>query len=143
MELQNFDDHNGLINFYRRNGLEVSRDLVRDDGAVFSVGFVENGTTVAAATLSCRLGVYILDYVSVDPDHRKKGLGKKLVEQIKTYAKSCNADKIYITAKNPLFFKKIGFRDGSPKGVDMNADCVGCPEYNNGCSKQPMYIDLK
>ena len=49
---------------------------------------------------------------------------------------------VYITAKNPEFFKSQGFRKGSPEGVDMNIDCLGCPLYNNGCAKLPMVINL-
>lgn len=135
-------DHNGLCEFYRQNGLEVSDNLRRDDGAVFSVAAVENGKLVVAATLSQRFCVYILDYIAVEPDFRKKGLGEKAVKAVKEKAKELGADKLYITAKNPKFFKKISFTEGSPEGVDMNADCIGCPEFDNGCRKLPMYIDL-
>ena len=142
MQLGIIADHNSLIEFYRENGLEVSDDLIKDDGAVFSIRVAENGKTLAAATLSYRLSVYILDYVAVDPDFRNNGLGEKAVTAVKLKAKELGADRLYITAKNPGFFKKIGFVNGSPDGVDMNADCIGCPEFNNGCKKQPMYIDL-
>lgn len=136
------DDHNGLKSFYRENGLEVSDDLVRDDGAVFSIKYVENSQTISAATLSRRFEVYILDYVAVDPDHRKKGLGEMAVAKMLSKAKQLGAKKVYITSKSPVFFKKIGFLKGSPEGVDMNADCVGCPQFNNGCTKLPMYIKI-
>ena len=142
MKLEVVDNHNGLGAFYRENGLEVSDDIEKDDGAVFSIRLAENGKTLAAATLSYRLSVYILDYVAVDKQHRKNGLGERLVDEIKAKARLLSADKVYITAKSPEFFKKIGFVNGSPIGIDMNADCIGCPEFNNGCKKQPMYIDL-
>lgn len=142
MNFKVIDNHNGLKGFYRENGLEVSDDILGDDGAVFSINYVENGKTVVAATLSWRFSVYILDYVAVDPDFRNNGLGEKVVTAVKLKAKELGADRLYITAKNPGFFKKIGFVNGSPDGVDMNADCIGCPEFNNGCKRQPMYIDL-
>ncbi len=142
MLLLETNDHNSLGEFYRENGLEVSDDIFADDCAVFSIKCVENGKTIAAATLSHRFCVYILDYVATDLNHRKKGLGEKAVALIRAKAKEFGADKLYITAKNPEFFKRIGFLEGSPEGVDMNADCIGCPEFNNGCRKLPMYIDL-
>lgn len=135
-------DHNALAEFYRQNTLEVSDDILKDDGAVFSIKYDQNGKTVAAATMSFRFSVFILDYVAVDPDFRKQGLGEQAVEKIKAKAKELGAKSLYITAKSPSFFKKIGFVNGSPAGVDMNADCIGCPEFNNGCRKQPMYIEL-
>ena len=142
MKLEIVNNHNELCEFYRENGLEVSDDIEKDDGAVFSIRLTEDGQTTAAATLSHRFSVYILDYVAVDKQHRKNGLGERLVDEIKAKASLLSADKLYITAKSPEFFKKIGFVNGSPVGIDMNADCVGCPEFNNGFKKQPMYIDL-
>lgn len=135
-------DHNGLCGFYRQNGLEVSDDILADDGAVFSIKCVVDGETASAATLSRRFSVFILDYVAVEPKFRKKGLGEKAVTAVTLKAKELGADRLYITAKSPGFFNKIGFSEGSPEGVDMNADCVGCPELNNGCRKLPMYIEL-
>ncbi len=142
MNFSETGDHNGLKDFYRENGLEVSSDIVRDDGAVFSIKCVEDDKIVSAATLSRRFEVFILDYVAVDPNHRKKGLGEKAVAAAKSKAKELGAEKVFITAKNPSFFKNIGFLEGSPEGVDMNTDCVGCPQFNNGCTKLPMYIEI-
>ena len=142
MNFSSVSDHNVLAKFYRENTLEVSDDILKDDGAIFSIKYESNGKTVAAATLSFRFSVYILDYVAVESGFRKQGLGEQAVEIIKQKAKELGGDRLYITAKSPSFFKKIGFLEGSPKGVDMNADCIGCPEFNNGCKKQPMYIDL-
>lgn len=142
MELFETIDHNSLREFYQQNGLEVSDDILVDDGAVFSIKCVEGGKTILAATLSYRFKVFILDYVAVEPDYRKRGLGEKAVTAVKVKAKELGAKKLFITAKNPEFFKRIGFLEGSPDGVDMNADCLGCPEFNNGCRKLPMYIDL-
>ncbi len=135
-------DHNGLIPFYKDNGLEVSDDIVRDDGAVYSIKYIVDGTVVSAATLSHRFGVYILDYVAVDPRHRRKGFGETAVRTVTEKAKALGADKLYITARNPEFFGRLGFKEGSPQGVDMNADCIGCPQFGNGCTKLPMYIDI-
>lgn len=142
MNFSKIKDHNILKDFYRENGIEVSDDITRDDGAIFSINCVEGGKIVSAATLSYRFGVFILDYIAVDPNHRKKGLGEKAVAAVKSKAKELGAEKVFITAKNPEFFKKIGFLEGSPDGVDMNADCVGCPQFNNGCTKLPMYIEI-
>ncbi|MBO5745747.1 MAG: GNAT family N-acetyltransferase [Clostridia bacterium] len=136
-------EHNELIEFYRQNGLEVSSDIAAEDGAVYSIKSIQNGRLQAAATLSLRFGVYILDYIAVDSKFRGRNLGALALKCILEKAKGFGADKLFITARNPSFFEHFGFKEGSPDGVDMNADCVGCPEYNNGCLKKPMYIDIR
>ena len=134
---------NILIPFYRENSLEVSNDIDAEDGAAVSIALRQNGKITAAATLSYRFGVYILDYIAVDKSLRRNGVGTDILSEILNKARALGADKVYITAKSPEFFKSQGFFEGSPQGVDMNADCAGCPEYNNGCTKLPMVIDLK
>ncbi len=136
-------EHNELVGFYRDNGLEVSNDIATEDGAVYSIKLCQNGRVQAAATLSLRFGVYILDYIAVDPKFRGRNLGALALNRILGKAKEMGADKLFITARNPYFFEHFGFKEGGPEGVDMNADCVGCPEYNNGCFKKPMYIDIR
>lgn len=142
MEFSEIAEHNSLIGFYRQNGLEVSDDIAAEDGAVYSIAAEINGNTVAAATLSHRFGVYILDYIAVDESLRRTGAGTKAVLLIRQRAKALGADRLYITAKNPEFFKASGFREGSPDGVDMNADCIGCPQFEAHCVKLPMYLIL-
>ncbi len=142
MDFQITDSHNSLISFYRDNGLEVSRDLVKEDGATVSVLLQNDSKILAAATVSRRFGVYILDYIAVDNSFRKKDVGAEILGKILKEARLLGAEKVYLTAKAPEFFKSQGFSEGSPDGVDMNADCAGCPEYKNGCTKLPMVIAL-
>ena len=139
---ENVKNHNSLIEFYRENGLEVSNDIETEDGAVVSLALTEKGKVISAATLSYRFGVFILDYIAVDINLRQDGLGSKILKSILQEARQKGTEKVYITAKNTEFFKSQGFRKGSPEGVDMNIDCLGCPLYNNGCAKLPMVINL-
>lgn len=135
-------EHNSLISFYKQNGLEVSENITAQDGAVFSVAEMNENGILAAATLSQRFNIYILDYIAVDKSQRRKGLGLKALMLITERAKRLGADRLYITARNPDFFKSAGFAEGQPDGVDMNADCAGCPQLFKGCVKLPMYLNL-
>lgn len=135
-------NHNSLISFYKLNGLEVSDDIALQDGAVFSIAEKYENRVLAAATLSQRSHVYILDYIAVDKSQRRKGIGSEALRLISEKARQLGADRLYITARNPGFFKSAGFKEGAPDGVDMNADCEGCPQLFNGCVKLPMYLIL-
>jgi N-acetylglutamate synthase-like GNAT family acetyltransferase len=134
--------HNILYDFYFGNGLEVSKNIESDDGAFYSVVALNNGVIAAAATLSFRKNIFILDYIAVDSNYRKAGLGKQAIDMIVKKAKELSAQAIFITAKEPAFFKKIGFIQGSPEGVDMNEDCLGCEKYGKECVSVPMKLIL-
>lgn len=136
------EEHTLLNPFYEKNGLEVSENIVTDDGAVLSVAAQSEGNTVAAGTLSKRHGVFILDYIAVEPCFRMHGLGGEILSEILRKAGCMGAEAVYITARRPSFFKKHGFKEGSPKGIDMNEGCIGCPQYNTTCVSVPMYLKL-
>lgn len=143
MEFLPVTDHNILSEFYSENGLEVSDDIKADDGALYSIALTQNGKTLAAATLSYRNDCYILDYIAVDSLARRKGLGKKALTQIVQKASCFGATAIYLSARTPLFFRNFGFKEGSPKDFDLNADCIGCPKLNTECNPISMVLNLK
>ena len=73
---------------------------------------------------------------------RGKNYGKKLVFEILNNAKEMGAKEVFISAKNHGFFKALGFKDGTPKNLDLNADCLDCEQYMNGCRPVVMKIDI-
>ena len=92
-------DHNSLTEFYRQNGLEVSDDIVAQDGAFFSAASYNGDDVMAAATLSRRFGCYILDYIAVAKEMRGTGLGKGAMSLVFEKLRELGSDKVYITAK--------------------------------------------
>lgn len=135
-------DHKGLVEFYLANGLEVSPDPATD-GAFYSVAKFLEGKAIAAATLSFRQGIFILDYIAVDPLFRGKNLGVEAFLLIKQTAVEKRASELYITTKAPLFFEKLGFVLSEPDGVDLNADCKDCPQLGVTCHPKNMKLVLK
>ncbi len=142
MRFSETTDYESLRKFYEENGLEVSDDIERDDNAVFSLMYKIGNSLTAAATLSFRKSVFILDYIAVSENHRKEGLGKEALGLIKSKAKNLGAEAIYITARNPMFFKAQHFEEGSPEGIDMNEDCKGCSQFGKTCVSVPMMLKL-
>ncbi len=135
-------NHKTLVGFYTENGLEVSHDP-SSDGAFYSVAEIQSGKPIAAATLSFRSGIFILDYIAVDPAFRKKSLGVKALALIKQKAIEKGAECLYITTKIPPFFEKQGFVLGEPEGVDLNADCKDCPQLGVNCHPKNMKLFLR
>ena len=142
MGFEEYDNSEKLRQFYLENGLEVSQNLEREDGAVFSTAYSENGVILAAATLSLRQGIYVLDYIAVSKSVRGKGIGRSAFLIVKQRACVLGADKIYLTARSPKFFESMGFKNGSPDCIDMNEGCKGCQQYGTTCVSVPMVLTL-
>ena len=142
MEFLPIQKHNILSEFYITNGLEVSNDIEKDDGAIYSICLSINGKIAAAATLSYRKETFILDYIAVIVSERKNGIGKKAIGLIIEKARALGAEKIYISAKEPLFFSSVGFKNGAPPSYDINRDCKKCSKLGVSCNPVPMVLEI-
>ena len=136
-----FDDEKALRGFYLENGLEVSDDF-KSDNAFFSLAETENGSITAAATLSKRRGVMILDYIAVKKDKRHGKKATDLLFEMLSECRKRGEKEVYITTKVPEFFSRFGFTPGNPDGIDLTDECKGCLQYKNGCKSQPMRLKL-
>jgi N-acetylglutamate synthase-like GNAT family acetyltransferase len=131
-------DYENLKKFYIENGLEVSDNILSCDGAIYSISLVKNGEINAAATLSKRRDIFVLDYVAVLPPLRHSGLGKTAVDKILKKAKTLGAAKVYLTAKSRNFFERLGFIYDEELEIDLNSDCKDCPMLNKTCTPRQM-----
>ena len=71
--------------------------------------------------------------LSVSDDAQNKGIGKSLVNECITEAKTFGITKVFALTYVPDFFNKCGF-----DRIDMNtlphkiwSDCIDCPSYGN------------
>lgn len=82
--------------------------------------------------------VFILKTVAVKKEFQGRGLGRLLVQRAEAEARKRGAQCLYLNAKVPEFYKKLGFeiirRDDAP---DIS-DCQNCHRYHNGCESEIM-----
>lgn len=71
--------------------------------------------------------------LAVDSHHRRKGIGRKLVEIALSEAKGLGIEKAFALTYQETFFNKLGFIT-----VDKNtlphkiwSDCMNCPKFPN------------
>ncbi|MBE7091881.1 MAG: GNAT family N-acetyltransferase [Clostridiales bacterium] len=119
-------DNKILTDFYKNCKMEIEDDWVKLMNPIRSIGCIENGKIICAATISKRFNKTILDYIGVDKSLRGKGLGKELLEQILK-----NENEVYICAKNQGFFKSQGFIE--TEDSDLIKECLYCPQFNKNC----------
>jgi N-acetylglutamate synthase-like GNAT family acetyltransferase len=97
---------------------------------------------VGGAVLAKREGEYICDGIAVAPEHRKDGLGKKLLDLLLAEVKKRGATEVYLVARAPGFFAKSGFvavpRDRAPEFFE----CFTCPQYGKTCHPEVMRLTL-
>ncbi|QGY39864.1 N-acetyltransferase [Pseudodesulfovibrio cashew] len=80
----------------------------------------------------------------VDPVHRGKRLGRKLVEACLSEAVTLGIYKVYTLTEQTAFFAHLGFE---PEDMDqlnqkVFTDCLNCPRFPDHCNEVAMIMNL-
>ena len=138
------DEERQLDRFFMENELEYSDEHpVETDRINMWKALYDGGMTVGGLALALRQGEYIIDGIAVDKAARGKGLGERLLKKAVGRSREMGAEKIYLVARSPEFFRHFGFftvpRDKAPEFFE----CLGCPQYGVTCHPEVMCLELK
>lgn len=140
-------DYASLVDLFVRAGLEISPEDPSPEGLLtcFELLEEETGARIGAAGLVYDKGAYILRCVAVEEEYRGKGYGKRLVGAVMDEAEKRQADRIWLTAKVPGFYRKFGFTVVPMEDAPFETKCITCPQYHNGCDSEVMvyYYETK
>jgi len=81
--------------------------------------------------------------MAIHPDYQHKGLGRKLVEFMKTEAVQLGIKRLYTFTLAEDFFKQLGFRPREKEELPSKLwdDCSRCPKYFK-CDEVGMVLEL-
>ena len=134
------DSYKEMIPMFIEEGLEMEPDSDVPEGLLtcLEVKDTETGQRLGGASLVYDKDVFILKTVAVKKEFQGRGLGRLLVQRAEAEARKRGAQCLYLNAKVPEFYKKLGFeiirRDDAP---DIS-DCQNCHRYHNGCESEIM-----
>ena len=97
----------------------------------------------AGCVLAMREGKYIIDGIAVDPAMRKFGLGRLLINKAKEEVLARGGDALYLVARAPEFFRRLGFETIPADNAPNFFECKYCPQYGKECHPEIMKLDLK
>lgn len=131
-------DYEKLIPLFIRAGLEI--DERKPEGLLVCTEITEpdQGQLIGGAFLVYKNGAYLIKALAVEDGWRGRGFGTRLVEDMLDRAAGLGAREVYLNAKVPEFYRKLGFsavRDGREKDL---SDCVSCSRYGRDCHPQVM-----
>ena len=157
--LRTTDEYERLVKFFVENRLEfdgdeeVDTDIIKcwkiTQAAGDDLSHIRTDSAggkdyiVAGCVLAQREGKYIIDGIAVDKAMRKFGLGKLLVEKVKSEVAAREGNEIYLVARAPEFFRKLGFTTIPDDKAPNFFECKHCPQYGTECHPEVMKLDLK
>ncbi|WP_319470360.1 N-acetyltransferase [uncultured Pseudodesulfovibrio sp.] len=78
------------------------------------------------------------------PEHRGKGLGRKLVDACLSEAVTLGIFKVYTLTVQTEFFAHLGFVNEEMNALNQKvfADCLNCPRFPDLCNEVAMVMAL-
>lgn len=152
--LRSTDEYDRLVEFMIPFGLEfdvddeVETDIIKcwkvtqgysapkDDAAA------NEDYLAAGCILAMREGEYIIDGIAVDTPLRKTGIGKIMMDKAVEEVKNRGGERIYLVAKAPDFFKKLGFVTIPPETAPNFFECGQCPQFKKTCFPEVMKLEF-
>jgi len=134
-----------FVDFLIANGLEFEEEDKEDEnpGIVkmwkITQGLKDESDVLVGACVLCfREGIYILDGIAVDFPMRKFGLGKMMMDKAEKEAKAQGANELWLVARVPEFYKKLGYETVSMEGAPQFFSCYTCPQRGVDCFPEVM-----
>jgi N-acetylglutamate synthase-like GNAT family acetyltransferase len=139
-QLRITEDFERLVPFFVENELEFSEEEPVSTDIIKGWELIRRSDDflIGATVLAKRQGEYIVDGIAVDPNFRHLKAGKLLLNQVMKEVKERGGTRIYLVARAPGFFRKMGF-DVTPKEEAPHFfECLTCPQYQVGCFPEIM-----
>ena len=142
--MRSTDEYERLVRFFVENQLEFDGDEEVDTDIVKCWKITQGDDyLVAGCVLAKREEEYIIDVIAVDKVMRKTGMGKILVDKVISEVKKLGGERIYLVARAPGFFRKLGFEAIDPSEAPNFFECKQCPQYGVDCHPEVMKLEIK
>jgi predicted GNAT family N-acyltransferase len=107
--------------FVEEQGVPIDEELDEIDKSATHILVSENGTPIGTARVFKKEGNWYIGRVAVLKGHRKKGVGKLMMETLIAHAKERGASSVSVHSQTGIvdFYRRLGFQ---PRGkVFMDA----------------------
>lgn len=142
IEIRSTEDYERLVPFFIENELEFSEEDPTPTDLVRCWEAVEDGRLIGGFVLAMRDGEYICDGIAVDPAYRKQELGRALLRLGIEEAVRRGAQRMYLVARAPGFFRREGFREVARENAPDFFECLTCEQYGISCHPEVMVREL-
>lgn len=149
-KIRKTDDYDALVKLFMQEGLEYTEEDLNGEGPVpteivqcWSVTLDgEDQQLVGGAVLAMRQGEYIVDGIAIASDYQGIKLGKELMMRVIEEVLIRNGKALYLVARKPGFYERIGFDIIDPKDAPEFFECDTCSQYNVSCHPEVMKLSM-
>ena len=123
-----------LVDLYEAADLELTDDKSAPGTVLKNWQVIdEDGRQIAGASLLDKGGLCVLADLAVVEDLQSQGLGKELIALTVDKARECEYDELWICAKIPEYYLKLGWEDVDPLTAPPISLCQDCEKFHKSC----------
>lgn len=142
IEIRPTEEYEKLVPFFIENELEFSEEDPTPTDLVRCWEAAEDGRLIGGFVLARRDGEFICDGIAVDPAYRRQQLGRALLRLGMEEAKAQGAERMYLVARAPGFFRREGFETIAREEAPNFFECLTCDQYGVSCHPEVMVKTL-
>ena len=142
IEISVTEDYASLVPFFIENELEFSEDEPTPTDIVKCWQALDDGKLVGGFVLAKRDGEFICDGIAVDGSCRGMDLGRRLLRTGMEEARRHGAERMYLVARAPGFFRREGFEKVQREDAPDFFECLTCDQYGVTCHPEVMRREL-
>lgn len=133
-----------LLPLFKEAGLEVELNEPDPKGLLMCFEVVEKNSNeiIGAASIINNKSNYQIKTFAITKPYQGRGIGRYLLEKMLDELREWGAKKVFLVAKEPAFYEKIGFIESSIDINEISYDCGECENLNRTCFPKIMELNI-
>lgn len=137
-------DYKKLLPLFKEAGLDVELDEQNPEGLLmcFELFDKKSNEVVGASSIIRNKDIYQIKTFAISKPYQGRGVEKYLMDNMIDELREWGATKVYLNAKEPDFYEKVGFVESDIDVKNIRYDCGDCDHLNKSCFPKTMELSL-
>lgn len=137
-------DYKKLLPLFKEAGLDVELDEQDPEGLLMCFEVVEKNSNeiIGASSIIKNKDTYQIKTFAISKPYQGRGVGRYLMDNMVDELREWGATKVYLNAKEPDFYEKVGFVESDIDVKNIRYDCGDCDHLNKSCFPKTMELSL-
>lgn len=144
MQITETGNYEELIPLFTSSGLEMHLDGNKPPHMITCWRVSdESGEILGGISIEAQDGFYKIGDIAVKKELRATGIGSMMMEHAMKRLRDLGANEVYLTAKAPKFFEKLGFTYITSEETPDIFNCKTCVQRGTDCFPEFMKYEYK
>lgn len=137
-------NYQDLLPLFKEAGLEVELNEPDPKGLLMCFEVIEKNSNeiIGAASIIKNKNNYQIKTFVITKPYQGRGIGRYLMDEMVDELREWGAKKVFLVAKEPGFYERVGFTESPMDTKDIEYDCGDCEHFNRDCFPKLMEREI-